>query len=362
MQQIRVIEDNAIEPVGSGRVVEGGDISIPIKQDVEAKPLPIRVIEDNNQNYFQQQESEEQKEERRPKNRRPLKSRPEAVQINRLNQMLHEQQAENERLRQETEHYRMQAAHKDQIATINHENALNVRKETAKSMMKDGMESGDAEKVVEGADILTQAGSQLNELERVKQSYNYEPQYVPPPQSKPQDYYPEEEFYQEDPYAEEAREEVNNAVNEFLIENPWCDPSNGDDYKETKHKKFLYEGKKLAQKYIDQGQRDYLDSKQFLEEVASRMSPYIDKGNTAQRSGSMVSPVNRGNGSYGTNSSKELVMTRAEYDVFSRLPEVMRNKDVNYLAQKYKEAKEDLTRKGKIGRGLQMRPSSMGRY
>ena len=69
----------------------------------------------------------------------------------------------------------------------------------------------------------------------------------------------------------------------------------------------------------------------------------------------MVSPVSRGGGSSGRGSSDEYKITRAEMEAVSRLPEVMREKDVNKLGLQYLRVKKDLAEKGQLGRGLQPR-------
>lgn len=345
------------------KVIDNGDISVPLAADDPESP--IKVVDDESQ----RDDYEERRE--RKKNRRPLNERPNHVQVSALKNLLHSRDADLERLQAELQRkeYDLQqaqmiAAHKEQIATINNEYALNMKKQNAHQRLVEATEAQDAEKIAAAHADLVTTEVELRELERFKQStpdiykvqqqaqdeYYYEPEVQAQPRY--QDQYAYDEQQEIEP---EYDEEIKSTIDEFLIENPQFDHRKRD-YDPTRYRKFMEKGKSLAKSYMQQGDDDYVNSKQFLEEVAREIEGEYrapTRTPSKQRSSPMVAPVNRGNGSY--NGGRDFVFTRKEFEPFSRLPEIMKEKDPQKLAAQYMKVREDLQNKGLLGNGMRPR-------
>lgn len=376
-EQLKIVEDHSEDSEPASLLRKSGE------ETEESNSVPggikLTVVEETEpqEDY---KDFEEREAPKKPKNRRPLSTRPQHAQMSGLKNMMNakDQEIMNLRAALEQKQYEAQqaqqmAAHRDHIAVANHEYALKLKKEEAKRAMTEAMDAGDTEKAAEANEAMVDVSTQLARLEDLKNAPQFQPQ---PLEAMPTYNYPEPEQTYDSPEAEpdiyeqleqelEQEEELERIreekeiANEFLRENPWADPTS-DSYDRLLHIKFVTKANRIKQASLLEGDVEYANGVDILydtvKEVLSETKKNLGNRSTStQRSSSMVSPVSRGGGSSGRGSSDEYKITRAEMEAVSRLPEVMREKDINKLGLQYLRIKKELAAKGELGRGLQPR-------
>jgi hypothetical protein len=375
-EQLKIVEDHSDESEPAALLRRAGEDSEQSNNNGET--VQLTVVDDAAPDF------RERDEPKKPKNRRPLNTRPQHAQMSGLKNMMQAKDQEIMNLRAALEQRQFEAqqaqqiaVHKDHIAVANHEYALKLKKEEAKRVMTEAMDAGDTEKAAEANEAMVDVSTQLARLEDFKNAPQFQPQQMemnpsynyPDPDLEPiyndleEEYEPDviEQLEQEEMREEELERvrEEREIAEDFLRKNPWADP-NSDSYDKMLHIKFSLKANRLKQVNVLEGNADYANSKDFLDDVVEELLSETKKtlGNrstSTQRSSSMVSPVSRGGGSSGRGSSDEYKITRAEMEAVSRLPEIMKEKDVNKLGLQYLRIKKDLAAKGELGRGLQPR-------
>ena len=373
-EQLKIVEDHTDESEPSSLLRKAGEESE--KNDSASGDIKLTIVDDS-----EPRDRVEQEEPRKARNRRPLNTRPQHAQVSGFKNMLNARDQEIMNLRAaleqkqfETQQAQQMAIHKDHIAVANHEYALQIKKQEAKRAMTEAMDAGDTEKAAEANEAMVDVSTQLARLEDLKNAPQFQPQpmEVAPTYNYPieEDNYPEQQEPEPDLYEQleqeelqeeelERRREEEDTTREFLKNNPWLDP-NSDSYDRRLHIKFALKANRVRDASLIEGDTEYANGTEILEDVVKEILTETKRaiGNRStgtQRSSSMVSPVSRGGGSSGRGSSDEYKITRAEMEAVSRLPEVMREKDVNKLGLQYLRVKKDLAEKGQLGRGLQPR-------
>lgn len=376
MDELKIVEDHSDETESSTLMRKAGER--PEENNVQEN-VKLIVADDSEPRDTYRQESY-QEEPKKSKNRRPLNTRPQHAQLSGFKDIISAKDQEIANLRNaldqrgfEVQQAQQMAMQRDRVSFANHEYALQVKKQEAKRSMAEAMDAGDTEKAADANEAMVDVSTQLARLEDLKNapqfepqqmemapSYNYpEPRQYDDPVETEQDLYEQleqEELREED--LERKREEVETA-REFLRENPWADP-NSDNYDRRLHIKFALRANKARDANLLEGNVDYANGKEILDDVVQEILEETNKskGNrltSTQRSSSMVSPVSRGGGYSNRGSADDRTISKAEYDAVSRLPEIMKEKDVNKLGLEYLRIKKGLQVEGKLGHGLQPR-------
>jgi hypothetical protein len=225
--------------------------------------------------------------------------------------------------------------------------------------MAQAMEEGDTEKAAEANQAMINAATQLSRLEEQKNSLQFQPQ---PMEMLPTYNYPEEPQYPPEPdvYDELDRElereeelerqrEIDSIKDGFLRDNPWVNPES-PLYDRVMHLKLIRKTRQMLDQTDDE---DYANSRDILDDAAKEVfSETKNRSTGTKRSSSMVAPVSRNGGNSGRGSN-EYTITKLERAVVERMPELMKEQNVDKLSIEYLQTKEKLKKKGELGRGVQ---------
>jgi hypothetical protein len=326
-------------------IIEDGPSSQPLDSDI--------IITDNHGNPEPMREREDEADPDSPPLKAHKNRRSAPAQINRQTKIIKEQEnyinamaAEMERLRAEAESYRMAGQQQAALANIHAESVLKSEKEKVKQKLTQAIDEGDSDKIADLTDELAEAHSRMQAIKDREMAPVYQPE---PIYQQPQQYQPPVQQAPVQQVQEELDEETTEDLQDWLMENPWCDPES-PQYDKRLGQKAAEIGQEISAQLKEKGQE--MEPRQFLDTVAEVLErKYPQRVNRAwssqntqdpaynerfyempRRHTSPVAPVSRGSTSGYNNTSRrsnQITLTRDQYETAMRIPPMMSGKQLS---------------------------------
>lgn len=193
--------------------------------------------------------SEDEEEKTKKKNRVSERKR-----IAQLTRQLKQAQSVTHDVLARNQYLETKLTEKQKEALASEENFLSSQKERVKQILTDAIEEGDASKIAEAQDLLSQYNTQIQLKKTQASTFQNTPQntYTPPSPIIDED----------DDDNEEGRS--------WLENNSWADPK-ADDFDEDLYNVADQYSIKLAKKYTLQGKKSEIGSPKFWNEITNYM-------------------------------------------------------------------------------------------
>jgi len=213
--------------------------------------------------------SEDEEEKTKKKNRISERKR-----IAQLTRQLKQAQSVTHDVLARNQYLETKLTEKQKEAFASEENFLSSQKERVKKILTDAIEEGDAPKIAEAQDLLSQYNAQIQLKKTQATTFQNTPQntYTPPSQD-----------------VGEHDDDINEEGRTWLETNSWADPK-ADDFDEDLYNVADQYSIKLAKKYTLQGKKSDIGSPKFWNEITNYMNESYDISDESSSEDSYTPP------------------------------------------------------------------------